>query len=1047
VETAKLATAAPIPSFFFFFFTLGPGAPSYIRRAADDELLSSLLRGDFCYVLNARQMGKSSLMVRVANELHRHDVRAAFIDLTAIGQNVTVEQWYYGLSANLCDQLELDGFSNFWNGKPEFSAHQRWSLTIKDFVLPRLKQPLVIFVDEIDLVRGLPFRADEFFAGIREAYNQRSTNPDFKKLTFCLLGVATPAELIDDPEMTPFNVGVRISLNDFSFEEALPLRTGINRVRDADSLLKRVLYWTDGHPYLTQRICRAIALDEKILSSADVDALCARMFFSLEGRDRDDNLLFIRSRLLDDSQDRATVLKTYGRILDGQSDLTLLRAPAIVAELVLTGIIKIENGQARVRNRLYAKVFNQKWVQDHLPDAEQRRIRRAFWNGAVKAGLASACVVALVAVSIFALGERATVRDRTFAADRLAFDSDVSLARQFLEANPPEREAALNALQSAKRIQNGMFVNFAWQYLWSRCNATGTPIFEFRPKHTSGFAAFTADGKAGVYYDGSELARWSLTGDYGSVQHRLRVPSGRALDISSDGNLLALADDHFLRVFDRNLVERSRSQIPVLTSARLSISPSKQFIAVSGMLESIQSEGIHCRVQIHDLQSNSLIYSAEDMARSTWAVFNSAGDKLAYIGSKGICIVDLTTKPKVSTLSALNDTWCCLVFGSPASVLYASNREGALYKIDVQTGQAQRLVIDHALSELDRIIPIDSVSLLALNSGQFIRIFLDRGRPQLQSFPTRWVHKESVKIIQNHLLALCDGDTSEINQVFSLSLTGSRDQLGNPYEGLPPTMGLDHVLMMPSQGVKAELESPATLRVLRAKNLRRIVSRDPFVFTEADKQGDKLLTLSSSGTAILWDVNTLHSLWSVNNVTFARLSPGGGSAYFSQLAKSSPGDIFEAPGNVVWIWRKDSGFKQIAAVPNALSEGFGEAQYLDENELLYAASDCTLHRYRVDSMSELGKTVLPGQPCRVFRVLPDNVTLVMPKLDGGLRLWSLPTGTWLVDLPLPHNAASGFITSIAYSAQLNLIAASTNKGALFMWCGDGTARTYQPNHH
>src|SRR5207302_3531615 len=117
-------------------------------------------------------------------------------------------------------------------------------------------------------VRSLPFSTDELFAAIRECYNRRAEEPEFERLTFCLLGVAAPTDLNRDTRMTPFNIGKRIELADFTEDEADILRIGLEvgdvgtpgrSEKEARALLKRVLYWTGGHPYLTQRLCQAVA--------------------------------------------------------------------------------------------------------------------------------------------------------------------------------------------------------------------------------------------------------------------------------------------------------------------------------------------------------------------------------------------------------------------------------------------------------------------------------------------------------------------------------------------------------------------------------------------------------------------------------------------------------------------------------------------------------------------------------------------------------------------------------------------------------------------
>src|SRR5439155_13691203 len=89
------------------------------------------------------------------------------------------------------------------------------------------RSSVVIFIDEIDVTRSLPFNTDEFFAAIRQCYVGRATEPVLRQVTFCLLGTATPAELIEDTRISPFNIGRRIEVRDFTPEEAAPLAAGL----------------------------------------------------------------------------------------------------------------------------------------------------------------------------------------------------------------------------------------------------------------------------------------------------------------------------------------------------------------------------------------------------------------------------------------------------------------------------------------------------------------------------------------------------------------------------------------------------------------------------------------------------------------------------------------------------------------------------------------------------------------------------------------------------------------------------------------------------
>ncbi|NJN58182.1 MAG: hypothetical protein HC879_12140, partial [Leptolyngbyaceae cyanobacterium SL_5_9] len=108
---------------------LSPNAPSYIWRAADRELYQALLEGEFCYILNARQMGKSSLRVQTIRRLRAVGVCCGAVDLTAIGiQQVTLDQWYASIVGSLVSsfQLQID-LRIWWRDRTHLSPVQRLS--------------------------------------------------------------------------------------------------------------------------------------------------------------------------------------------------------------------------------------------------------------------------------------------------------------------------------------------------------------------------------------------------------------------------------------------------------------------------------------------------------------------------------------------------------------------------------------------------------------------------------------------------------------------------------------------------------------------------------------------------------------------------------------------------------------------------------------------------------------------------------------------------------------------------------------------------------
>jgi hypothetical protein len=369
---------------YIFSGSLPENASTYVKRDADDELNEALLLGKFCYVLNSRQSGKSSLRVRTMSRLSEAGVECASIDLSSINiQTATQENWYADLIVKLIDSFALDvDFKSWWEQNQINSPLLRFSNFLTKILLAEISENIVIFIDEIDSVLSLNFPTDDFFAFIRSCYNERVDNPQYNRLTFCLLGVASPSSLIQDKNRTPFNIGKAISLKGFQLHEAEPLEKGLRKkFSHPQAVMQEILQWTGGQPFLTQKLCQFMVEESEQDNPRSVEQVVrSRIIENWESLDEPEHLRTIQARILRDEQRAGYLLELYQqvRLAEEQSEVTA-DDTLEQSELQLSGLVVRQQGKLIIYNQIYREIFDFNWIENQLNNLRPYSENFRFW--------------------------------------------------------------------------------------------------------------------------------------------------------------------------------------------------------------------------------------------------------------------------------------------------------------------------------------------------------------------------------------------------------------------------------------------------------------------------------------------------------------------------------------------------------------------------------------------------------------------------------------------------------------------------------------------
>jgi hypothetical protein len=247
----------------------------YVARPADAEVCAALNRYDSVVLIKgARQMGKTSLLARGLQYSRERGAKVVLTDLQKFNASnlESPESFYLSLAESVADQLDLPVLpSATWEERR--GANVNFERYVRREVLGRLNTPLVWGLDEVDRLFATDY-SSEVFGLFRSWHNERALDPNgpWSGLTL-VIAYATEAHLfIRDMNQSPFNIGTRVTLEDFTPSQVAELNRRHGSPLKSQEEINRLIQLLNGHPFLTRRSLNEIAVHKTNLDAFEMMA-------------------------------------------------------------------------------------------------------------------------------------------------------------------------------------------------------------------------------------------------------------------------------------------------------------------------------------------------------------------------------------------------------------------------------------------------------------------------------------------------------------------------------------------------------------------------------------------------------------------------------------------------------------------------------------------------------------------------------------------------------------------------------------------------------
>jgi len=318
----------------------------YVERPPLESLCYKKLfePGALIRIKASRQMGKTELIARLLNSAQQQGYHRVYLNLYKPEESVVQDldqflRWFcISISRQLQKPLQLQ---DYWD--VDLSSNDNCSAYFQDYLLEQIDCPLVLGLDTVDrLFSHLPI-AQDFFGMLRAWHEDSKIIDNWQKLRL-IVSHSTEAYIPLDINHSPFNVGLTISLPEFTAEQVTELAQkhgqGLSQA-DIHLLMNRV----GGHPGL---------IKEALVGLQTSGTMTLTQLLNEAATDSGIYGSYLR-KIWRELQDNPALIPALKKVVDANNDVEL--ESKLAYQLESLGLVHLTRNKVIIRCELYRDYF------------------------------------------------------------------------------------------------------------------------------------------------------------------------------------------------------------------------------------------------------------------------------------------------------------------------------------------------------------------------------------------------------------------------------------------------------------------------------------------------------------------------------------------------------------------------------------------------------------------------------------------------------------------------------------------------------------------